>query len=216
MLATAERASLDRTVGRTPMHRPLNEPGSSRGVRGPRARPSPRLRPRGAARLVLAVSVGLFAAILASAPAVVLADAGETVARTPAGAGDGAAGTQPGRAGRPKAARTSGFSLFGNDASGTRSAGADGWWSGKACAALALAVCGLIAVAARRRGPRSPAAAVAGRGPREPLAQARGLSAAGRSAGAGRRGRPPGAARPHHRAGRRPPDPPAQQPEAGS
>jgi flagellar protein FliO/FliZ len=198
------------------MHRPLNEPGSSRNVRRPRAWIDPRPSPRIAARLVLAVSVGLFAAILASPPAVVLADAGEAVARTPAGVGDGVAGTQPGRAGRPKAARTSGFSLFGNDAGGTRSVGADAWWSAKACAALALAVIGLIAVAARRRGPRSPAAAVevVGRVSLSPK-HAVYLLRVGRRVlvvGAGPQG-PPALITELDDV---PPDPPAQPPEAGS
>ncbi len=198
------------------MHRPLNEPGSSRGVRSPRARPCTRPRPRGAARLVLAVSAGLCVVILASAPAVVLADEGEAVARPPAGVGDGAAGTQPGPAGRLKAARTSGFSLFRTDAGGTRSAGSDGWWSGKACAALALTVCGLIAVAARRRGPRSPAAAVqvVGRVSLSPK-HAVYLLRVGRRVlvvGAGPQG-PPALITELDDV---PPDPPAQQPEAGS
>jgi hypothetical protein len=198
------------------MHRPLNEPGSYRSVRGPRAWSVPRPRARGDARLVLTVLAGLFATVLVSSPAVVLANADETVARTPTGVGEGVAGIQPGRAGRAKAARTSGFSLFGNDVGGTRSAGADGWWSGKACAALALAVCGLIAVAARRRGPRSPVAAVevVGRVSLSPK-HAVYLLRVGRRVlvvGAGPQG-PPALITELDDV---PPDPPAQQPEAGS
>ena len=121
-LATAERASLDRTVGRTPMHRPLNEPGSSRGVRRPRARPYPRpalAAPRGSCwRSRLGSSRRCWRPRRPSS--------------SPSGRGGrphaGWCRRRRGRhtagpAERPKAARTSGFSLFRSDAGGTRSAG---------------------------------------------------------------------------------------------
>ena len=63
--------------------------------------------------------------------------------------------TWPG-AGTPRA---SGYGLFRSDPGGARASGSDGWWSGKVCAALVLAVCGVIAVAARRRGSRTSAVA---------------------------------------------------------
>lgn len=92
-----------------------------------------------ASRLALALSASLFVATLAARPS--LADAN-------------------GEADRGRPARPSGLSWLRSDSGGKRPAGLDIWGAGTACLALALAVCGGLAVAARRLGPRASAGAV--------------------------------------------------------
>jgi flagellar biogenesis protein FliO len=118
------------------------------------------LRIRMPSRVVLAVSMGLVAATLTARPALAQPDDGRI--RPPAlsvtGPGESEIrAAQPDRARRP---RSSALSWLGNTAGGTHSAGPDGKWSVAAGLALALAICGGIAVAARRLGPRPSAAVV--------------------------------------------------------
>ena len=112
------------------------------------------------ARLVLAASTGLLTAMMAATPA--LAQPEDSLARPPAGSmsrtGElDANAAAPDRAKRP---RTSGVLRLGNSLGGARWTGTDSGWSGAACIGLVLAICGGVAVAARRLGPRGAAEAV--------------------------------------------------------
>jgi hypothetical protein len=101
-------------------------------------------------------SAGLVAAMLA--PRAALAEPEDGHAAPPAGSGASDA-----RAGPPDRARTPrlmGFPWSRNDPGGPRPSGSGGWWSGTAWLALVLAVCGGIAAAARRLGPRATAGVV--------------------------------------------------------
>jgi flagellar protein FliO/FliZ len=95
--------------------------------------------------LVRALGTGLVVAMVTFAARPALGDA------------SGAADARGGQPIRSKPARLSGLAWLRGGASAT---GSDNWGAGTACLALVLAICGGLAVAARRLGPRAPAAPV--------------------------------------------------------
>ena len=135
------------------MQRPLDKHRSRRGGHESRWRPRCHFPVRRAP-----VWAGLLAVMLTASPARAGAEDGER--RPPAGSGSESTATDAARTDRARRPGSSGFPWPGRDPGGMRSAGADAGWSGMACLALVLAACGVVAVAARRLGPRAAAGAV--------------------------------------------------------
>jgi flagellar protein FliO/FliZ len=108
-------------------------------------------RARVASPFARAVGASVVAAMAAAGPA--LADAsGEPI--TPSAGAGAEAGAHDAGARRPLTALT----WLRRDRGGTSRTGSDRWGAGTACLAVVLAVCGGIAVAARRSSGRAPAA----------------------------------------------------------
>ncbi len=105
-------------------------------------------------RLVLAAGAGLFVGMAAARPA--LADANGEPARSPvrAGSGSGAPDANARQPARSRPPRLGGLTWLRSET------GSDNWGVGKFCLALVLAICGGIALAARRLAPRAAAGAV--------------------------------------------------------
>jgi flagellar protein FliO/FliZ len=117
-------------------------------------------RARVASSFARAVGASVLAAFAAAGPA--LADASGEPVRPSTGA-DAAAGAGVRDAGaggsaRSRPSRLAGLTWLRGDRGGTGTTGSDRWGAGTACLALVLAVCGGIAVAARRSGGRASAA----------------------------------------------------------
>ena len=104
------------------------------------------------------VWTGILAVLLAASPTLAVAEDGH--ARATDGPGSVASDPAAARADRARGPRPSESLWMGSDPGARRSSGPDAGWSGMACLALVLAVCGGIAVAARRLGPRASAGAV--------------------------------------------------------
>lgn len=113
-------------------------PPARREIRSGRAAPY-------SARIVRAVGAGLLAIAIVVAARPVRADA------------SGAPDARAGQSARPRPGRSPALAWL---RGATDSSGSEGWGAGPACLAVVLAICGGLAVAARRFGPRAPAAPV--------------------------------------------------------